>query len=234
MRNLWWVLAVATLVWIGARSSASPYGALETAFDATAARPSGYSLAGWVEVPATTSSPSLAGIVESLAKSGHLQGTVRETVGVGYTRADLVDGVGGTTTTVAAERLTSGATYATILRTASTGFANLSGSIAWLKRDLRPYGRAHLSVTLEGLRSGPVGPNTAEEMAKAAFQAVGGTVTNAGSGGPVATVMGYTSQIRGGDRLHGVRVNLQVAVNDRQGPGSTAVLVGSPLINVTY
>lgn len=235
MRNLWWVLVVAALIWVGARSSANPYGALETAFNATGARPTGYSVTGWTKLPAGGRSASLPAIVRHMARSGRLAGPIRESDGIGYTRAELIATVGDTLTTVAAERLGSGATYASVLRTASAGFTNLSGSIAWLQGDLAGYGRPHLAVTLEGTRPGPVGPNAAAEIARGAFGAVGGTVTSSAAGGPLASFMGNTSQLRGGERIHGARVNLQVAVSDLSaGAGPTRVLVGSPLITVTY
>ncbi len=234
MKNIWWMAAIAALIWIGARSSANPYGPAETAFNATGAIPSGYSLNGWVVLPPTTHPPSLGTLVNHLARRGHVFGAVRTSVGLSYRKAEILSQRGSVRTQLVVERLASGATYAVVNRSVGNGFYGLSQSIRWTDQLLQESRPDHLTVNLEGYIHGRLRSTNASQLVKQAFSAVNAHCVNGVQTSNFVSVTGDTSLLAPHEVLQGRPINLQVAVNYNAYLHATEVLVGTPLLTVTY
>lgn len=234
MRNIWWLLALAGLVFIGARSRGGPYQALETAFNATGAKPSGYSLDDWLVLPAADDHRSLSTLVEGLASRGHLPGAVRRSEGLNYAKAEIVADAGKVNTTLIVERLASGATYAVVDRAGGQGFYGYDESLKWTQSLLAPFSGQHLSITLEGLIRGQL--DTAEQTAVVhrTLDAVNAAPVNGMTSPALVSEAADTTELADHDTLQNRPINLQVAVNYDGYLRATQVLVGTPLVTVTY
>ncbi len=234
MKNIWWMAAVAILIWIGAQSSANPYGPAETAFNATGAIPSGYSLNGWVSLPASKHPPGLSRLVARLARRAHVRGPVRSSVGLSYRQAEILSQRGSVRTQVIVERLASGATYAVVNRSAGDGFYGLSQSIRWADRLMGGARADHLAVNLEGYVHRRLNAADACRLIARAFSTVGAHSVNRVATSKFVSVTGDTSVLSHHNVLQGRPINLQVAVNYNAYLHATEVLVGTPLLTVTY
>ena len=234
MRNLWWILAVAVLVWIGARSAANPYGAVETAFNATGASPSGYSLDDWGRISGGRTHESLFTLAAQLAARGHIAGSVRLSNGLSYQKAQVVQQVGQVSTDIIVERLASGATYAVADRASANGFYGLSQSVAWARSLLSNVSPQHLSLTLEGYIHRRLSPNAENQLVDRALRAVNAQKVNGLVSPALVSEAADTSRLSDSDTLQHHPVDLQVAVDYNAYLHATQILVGSPLITVTY
>ncbi|PSR38106.1 MAG: hypothetical protein C7B44_00430 [Sulfobacillus thermosulfidooxidans] len=234
VKNGLWVLAVAILVWMGASVRAAVISPLMTAFQATKATPQGFSINGWVEMAGTARGMSLRQWVNKLATQSHVTGTVQQTQGADYQKADIHATIAGFKTELIAERLASGATYLVIDRVGSQGFHGLSESTALVRRILAPYGAVHLSLTLQGTLPHPLTVSQEESLVNQAFRAVGASRVNGIQTPQYVSVAGYTAFIHSHDSLQGHAVNLQVATNYNTYWDEEQVDVGTPLVTVTY
>jgi len=234
MRNIWWMLALAGLVWIGARTSAMPYRALETAFNATKADPSGYSLNDWWVLPENPRAPTLAVLAANLARRAHVSGPVRLSTGLSYQKATVIDHIGRVDTEVIVEHLASGATYAVIDRASNDGFYGLNESVAWAQTVMATVGSAHTSLTLEGYLHPVLTRKQETQRVGEALSAVNAQEVNGVISPALVSEAANTPEIGNHDMLENHPVNLQVAMDYDGYVHATQVLVGTPLITVTY
>lgn len=236
MRFWLWLIGLGAVIGIGAASRhAASFAMLKTAFHATGSRPLGYSLNGWVALPSSDSSRSLTALVQEAASPAHLKGPIRVTQGLRYRKATVLQTVGGIKSEIIVERLASGATFLVMDRVSNQGFYGLGGSEAIMSRVLRHFGPVHMSETLEGTLPNPnmTVPQQSAIVQKA-LGAVGARPVSPLQTRRLVSVAGYTSQIPEKQQLSGKAVNIQVAVTANHYRHATEVLVGSPLITVTY
>jgi len=235
MRNIWWMVGLVGLIWIGGQSAGKPYRTLESAFDATGASPSGYSLNDWWRLKtAAGRSESLAELVQRMATRGHIKGPVRLSRGLSYQKAEVIALTGQVSTDLIIERLASGATYAVVNRASADGFYGLAESVAWA-RDLVPKSAVvHPALTLEGYIHRRLSQRGQIERIDQALSAVNATTVNGLTSAALVSQAADTSAIAGHDSLQGRPVNVQVAMDYDGYHHATQVLVGTPLITVTY
>ncbi|AEJ39011.1 hypothetical protein TPY_0816 [Sulfobacillus acidophilus TPY] len=231
MKYIGWLLPIGFLVWLGASANAAMVAPLTSAFKATGAHATGYSLNGWVEV---TGNPGLDHLVKDVADVGHISGAPVSQSGTTYDKVTVSQQTAGVTTRIIAESLTAGGTYIVIDRTSTDGLAGLYDSQNWLTHLLAPYGTVHLSVNLVGWVSQSYSPAMAKGLINQAFAAVGANPVNAMTTAEYVSVAGETPAIGTSDTLAGRPVNIQVAVTPNTYWGHPEVLVGSPLITMTY
>lgn len=230
MRNILWILGLGTLIWIGAHADAA-IAPLMTAFKATGARASGYSVNDWVEVKHVESLPSL---VQKLAKDLNLSGSIHKTSNVSYDKVFLSQNRSGVSTRVIGERLSTGAVFIVVDRTSSHGFFGLRGSERKFFGLLQPYGLVHRDINLEGSLPGHVSLTAQKEVVKKALQAVGAKDVNGITAPGYMAMSAHTPFISHHDSLDGHPVNMQVAVSYNSYLKATQVYVGTPLVTVTY
>lgn len=231
MRSFWWILGVGALVWVGARASAAAVDPLMTAFHATGASPSGYSVNDWVEVQGDRNLNQLA---ETTATSLHLHSAPVVTKAASYQKVSDSETIQGVTTRVLAERLNMGATFVVVDRTASHGFAGLRATQALFQSVLRKDGPVHSDVNLEGLISGRISQARQQQLITAALSAVGASKVNGVRAPGYISDAGHSALITGSDTLEGHLINIQVAASYNSFLHKTQVYVGIPLITVTY
>ncbi len=231
MRNFWWILGVGALVWVGARASAAAVDPLMTAFHATGATPSGYSINDWVEVH---SGSSLNQLTQTTAISLHLNGVPVVTKTASYQKVSESETIQGVMTRVISERLNMGATFVVVDRTSSHGFAGLRATQALFQAALRPDGVVHADVNLEGVISGRISDGRQQQIIAAALSAIGASPVNGIRAPGYIADAGQSALITGSDTLEGHLVNIQVAASYNGFLHKTQVYVGTPLITVTY
>ncbi len=237
MRNVWWMLAIIGLIWLGAHSSATPYGPLETALNATGATPQGYSLDDWGQWSQShlSSAPaSLSHLVRTVAERGHIQGDVRLSEGISYQKAEVIGRVGHINTDVIAERLNSGATYLVVDRASNEGLNGLSQSVIWARQLLSDLPHTHLSLTLEGYLSHQLNSQQEQALVQDALGSVQAAEVNGMVSPALVSEAADSNQLPQSVNLEHRPVNLQVAVDYDAYLHKTQVLVGTPLITVTY
>lgn len=230
MRFVFWGLAalVAAALWVRATPSAP---GLTAAFSATGARAEGYSLNDWVTVPGGRDLPPLA---RAVARRLGVDARPVATRGPGWRKVTVTGTVGSVVTRVVAERLASGSTYLVVDRAASGGFAGLAENRDLLARVLSPYGPVHAAVTLEGTLPRPFSPRAAAALVDRVFRHVGARRENGVTGRTWVSVAGYVPGLPAPLSLQGRPVNFQCAAVAGARPGTTEVLVGSPVITVAY
>ena len=230
MRNILWILGLGTLIWIGAHADAA-IAPLMTAFRATGARASGYSVNDWVEVKHVASLQSLS---QKLRKDLNLSGPVHKTSNVSYDKISVSQSRSGIATRVIVERLGTGAVFIVVDRTSSHGFFGLTGSERTFFDLLHPYGVVHRDINLEGLLPGHVALTAQKGIVNQALMAVGATNVNGIAAPGYIAMSAHTPFISRHDSLEGHPVNMQVAVSYNSYLKATQVYVGTPLITVTY
>lgn len=233
MRNIWWVAGIGALVWVGAEARAEVVHPLTSAFQATRARPSGYSINDWTRVKPAEAT-NLAALADKVSQKLHLAGPAVVQNGASYQKISEAKTIAGITTRLIVERLSSGDTYLVLDRSVPHGFHGLNESQTLFRHVLQPYGRIHQDINLEGNIAGRLSLKREKAVAQAALNAVGAHQTNG------INTMGYISYagkspfISTSDQLDGQTVNIQVAVSYNSYTHQTQVYVGAPLITVTY
>ena len=232
MRNIWWIVGVAAVVWIGAYARAAVVSPLMTAFRSTKARPLGYSVNDWVSVKHRQESlKSLASRESALL---HLPGIPKARHGTGYQKLSLTHTVNHIKTSLIVERLVSGQTFVVMDRTSPNSFTGLRETSALFKTLLEPYGAVHNDINLEGVLPGHLSATGEKALIDSAFQAIGAQRVNGLATAGYIAYAGYSSLISASDQLQGHPVNIQVAITYNTYLRQTEVLVGSPLVTVTY
>lgn len=232
MRNFWWLLGVGALVWVGAHARAAVVSPLMSAFQATGARPAGYSLNDWVQV--SGSSASMASLLTETGRAIHINGRPTAQQGVGYQKLSETAQVAGIHTELIVERLVNGSTYVVLDRTAPHGFRGLREAETLFAHVLGADGAVHSDVNLEGTIPHHLSMAQQRRLVQQALGAVGASSLNG------VTTSGYVSEagrspfIAQSDQLQGQAVNIQVAASYNSYSHQTQVYVGTPLITVTY
>lgn len=233
MRNIWWIIGIAGVVLVGARAEASARAPLMSAFHATGAHATGYSINDWVEL----SGPIPDSLDATAAKVGDalkMTAAVRNTIGVGYIKAKETFTVAGITTNVIVERLSTGDIYLVIDRTSPEGFAGLSSTETLFNHLLASHGTVHTDVNLEGTISQHLSPLAQQRLINTALERVGATTENGIRAPGYISDAGRSPFIVQHDELQGHPLNIQIATSYNPFMHKTEVYVGSPLITVTY
>lgn len=231
MRNIWWILGVGALIWVGAHAEAAVMSPLTTAFDATGAKPSGYSVNDWVQVE---NPKNMLAMAEKTAHALHLRARLVTTNGSAYQKATATTTVAGITTRLIVEQLDTGAMFLVLDRASPQGFTGLRATQALFLRALKPYGSPHSDINLEGTIPGRLSSPQQQQVIHRGLTAIGAAVVNG------ITTQGYISDagrsgfIAGSDQIEGHAVNIQIATTYNSYLHATQVYVGSPLITVTY
>jgi hypothetical protein len=231
MRFVFWGLAalVALALWV----RATPAGPdLRAAFAATEARPDGYSLNDWVTVGGSRT--DLTVLAKTVGARLGIHTRPVSSRGAGWRKVTLTQTVGSVATRVVAERVPSGSTYVVVDRAASGGFAGLAESRALVARVLSFYGPVHAAVTLEGTLPRPFTPREATVLVDRVFRRMAARRESGVTGRRLVSVAGYVPGWPGSLSLEGRPVNFQCAAVVGARPGTTEVLIGSPVITVTY
>lgn len=234
MKSMFWVVLVGIITWIGATSTNAIVSPLKTAFNATGAKPGGYSMNIWVQVPTSSQGKTLRSDLSQLANAAHVQGRVQTSQGTGYQKALISTRVNHITTMAIVERLQSGATYYVLDRTSSQQFYGLKASQSLFHHVLAQWGKPHMAMTLQGWLPKNVSSKKYGSLISKAFQAIGATQVNGITTKQYKSIAGHTPLIPQSDMLQGHPVNVQVAVTTNTYRHRTQVDVGSPLITVTY
>ncbi len=233
MRNIWWLAGIGALIWVGAQARAEVVHPLTTAFQATGARPSGYSINDWVRVKPARAS-NLALLADKVSHELHLAGPAVVQNGASYQKISETRTVAGITTRLIVERLSSGDTYLVFDRSVPHGFEGLNESQTLFRHVLTPYGRIHQDINLEGNIAGRLSRKKETAVVQAALHAVGAQQTNGINTIGYMSYAGKSPFISTSDQLDGQPVNVQVALSYNSYTHQTQVYVGSPLITVTY
>ena len=231
MRSFWWIVGLGALVWVGAHVRAATVDPLMTAFHATGATASGYSVNDWVEVH---QDKSLSQLAQTAATSLHLNGTPIVTKTASYEKVSESETIQAVTTRVIAERLNMGTTFVVIDRTSSQGFAGLKATEALFQAALQQDGLVHADVNLEGVIPGRISKSRQQQLITAALSAIGASQVNGVRAPGYISDAGQSALINRSDSLQGHTVNIQVAASYNTYLHKTQVYVGSPLITVTY
>lgn len=230
MRNILWVMGLGALIWIGAHANAA-IAPLMTAFRATGARASGYSLNDWVEVHGAD---HLSALATSLGQRVHVSEPLTKTTTVNYQKVTESRTVGGMTTQVIVERLSTGATFAVLDCTSAQGFAGLTAHEAEFESALKGLGILHTDINLEGNLPGHVTAVHQRVLVRRALAAIGASDVNGINASGYIAMSAHTPFIRSSDSLQGHPVNVQVAISYNSYRHATQVYVGTPLVTVTY
>jgi hypothetical protein len=235
MKTALWAAAVAAVVWVGASVRAAVVSPLLTAFSATHAKPLGFSLNGWVEIPPGHSTQTLSALVSQTAHSLHVSGPLITSGGSTYKKISVSTTVAGFYTDVIAERLQNGSDFIVVDRTGDQGFHGLRESTQVVNQVLQPFGPVHMSITLQGSIAGSA-MSVAQEQAvvNQAFTAIGAVRVNGIATPQYVSMAGDSKLIGASDNLQGHPVNIQVALNYNTYWHQEQIDVGSPLVTVTY
>ncbi|MCL8208143.1 MAG: YwmB family TATA-box binding protein [Actinomycetia bacterium] len=231
MRLVFWGLAalVAAALWVRA-TPARP--GLTAAFAATGAQAVGYSLNDWVALP--NSAADLAGLARGVARRLGVGAAPVASRGPGWRKVTVRGTAGSATTQVVAERVASGMTYLVVDRAVAGGFYGLAENQQRIAQVLSAYGSLHQAVTLEGTVRRPFTPTAAAALVDRAFRRLGAQRVNGVAGRRLVSVAGYAPGLLAPLSLAGRPVDFQCAAVAGGQPGTMEVLVGSPVITVTY
>lgn len=209
---------------------------LTTALRAAGAAPSGYSLNDWVEVsPSGVWPPAVVdATVVRVGRAFGCRGPVVRSRGRDYQKWQVSCRIGSIATRVVVERLTSGGVYMVVDRAVSGGLIDLAASVRAARLALAPWGTVHAGLTLEGWRPGLLSRRATRRLVARALTAVGGREVNAMEAREWVSVSAYAPQAGPPLMVQHRPVDLEVAVVRNVARRRTEVLVGSPLIAITY
>jgi len=233
MRNIWWILGLGGIVWIGAHAEAAVRAPLTTAFNQMGAHPTGYSVNDWVEL-SHDSTQSLTDLALALGTSLHVKDSAVKTRGVGYTKVTETAQVGRITTSLIVERLNSGDTFFVLNRTSPEGFIGLPTTEALFQHVLAPHGTLHQDINLEGVIAGKLSPAQQQDLIHQGLSAVGASVLNGIRAPGYISDAGKSPFISSVDDLESHSINIQIATSYNTYLRETQVYVGTPLVTVTY
>jgi hypothetical protein len=228
------VLVLAAALWLGWRTLLTGGPPLYTAFQATGAAPSGYAVNDWVEWPALTPQPALAAAAAALAADMGIAGPLRPTHGPGWVKWGRERQVGSVETQVLAERLLSGTAYLVVNRAVDAGFVDFPPAIQATRARLTPYGLVHQNITLMGSLPGRLTQGDERALLARTLRAVGAREVWSTLDGNLVSLSAYAPALGSGLSYRGRAVNLEVALSYDPQDDATEVLVGSPVITVTY
>lgn len=232
MRKGLWLLPISLAIWAGYQAfhATAP---IYRAFKATGALATGYALNVWVELPTDRAGHPL-GYAKTLAQGLHMPGMVKRQAGPGWIKDSVADTVGSVTTQVVAERLATGATYIVVDRSVRGGLQALQENVAVLHRSLTPYGRPHASVTLIGSVPGQLTTRRVRQLMAQALRAVNAVQIDAVKTREMVSVTAFSPLISETLMMQNRRIDLELAETFNPQSDQTEILVGSPVITVTY
>lgn len=234
MKLAWWAAGLAAVVWVGASTRDRVAQPLMMAMKATGAAPAGYSLNGWVELPAAASRTPLDRLLGELSAATRIAGETVSTSGPNFRKVSVTRTVAHIRTQLIVERLSSGRTFLVIDRVSAQGVYGLDESDWLIRQTLAHWGTVHLAMTLQGwirpaITRGAYPRVVGEALAAVSARRVNGIATRR-----YVSVAGDTPLISQHDMLAGHPVDIQVAVTANPYAGATEVDIGSPLVTVTY
>lgn len=234
MRTTFWLLTMGAAAWLGWNSLTAGGSPLYAAFRATGAAPTGYAINDWVVVPDGAGASALKAAAKELATATGVPGPVHETHGATWVKwtAGSVDG--SVATRVIAERLLSGADYLVIDRSVTGGLTDYREAAKATFSRLSPYGSVHQNLTLIGTVPGRLTPPAERRLLGLVLTTAGGTEVNSVADREIVSLSAYAPHLGPGLTYSGRRVNLEAALSYNPETDSTEVLVGSPVITVTY
>ncbi len=231
MRNVFWILAIGAVIWVGAHAQAAVMAPLTTAFRATGAAPSGYSVNDWVEVQSGQGLPALAGHTKQAL---HLNAAIHADSSPTYQKMTAAETVAGITTRLIVERLSTGATFVVVDRTSPHGFTGLRETESLFSQVLRGYGAVHADINLEGRIPGHLSAAAQKGVIQRGLSSIAASSVNGIDTRGYVSMSARSPFIPGGAQLQGHPVNVQIAVSYNAYLHQTQVYVGTPLITVTY
>jgi hypothetical protein len=228
-----WLLTMGLVAWLTARSLLSP-APLYGVFQASGAEAVGYAINDWVVLePGTTTAP-LSAYDARLARALGVTAPPRRTVGAGWVKWSAARSTGSVATTTLAEQLASGRVYLVVDRSVGGGLQGFQEALTATAALLRPFGPVHTNVTVIGSMPGRWLGARARAVIGRMLAAGGAREVNAITATNLVSLSAYGDRL--GPALHygRHRVNLEIAFAYDPLTRTTAVLVGSPVITVTY
>lgn len=232
MRNILWVAGLGALVWIGAHAGTAVMAPLMTAFRATGAQATGYSINDWVQVK---NGGTMAQLAHKVGTTLHWSTAPTQSATSQYQKLTENQTVAGITTRLIVEQLSSsGATFVVLDRTSPQGFSGLYATETLFSAALKGLGNLHSDVNLEGTLPGHLTEARQRRTMQQSLEAIGAASVNGVNTPGYLSMSARSPFIKGSDNLQGHSVNVQVAVSYNSYLHATQVFVGSPLITVTY
>lgn len=204
-------------------------------FQASGARPSGYALSDWVTLsPAQVKGQSLFSLASGVATAVHLRVALNRSSGPNWENVTGVKTAGDVATKLVAERLASGAIYLVLDRSVNGGFQGLQESEHILSQALARYGPEHENVTLIGTLPGRVGTARIRHLLERMLRTAQAKEVDSIHQPALTSLTAYSPRLSGRLRLAQAWVNLECAFAYNPGQHDTEILVGSPIITITY
>lgn len=229
-----WALVMGAVVIGGYRAVLSRSSEYQV-FQASGAHPSGYALSDWVMLsPAQAKGHSLFSLAREMAHAVHLRVALNRSSGPNWENVSGATTVGTVATKVVAERLASGAVYLVLDRSVRGGFQGLQESQNILAATLARYGPEHQNVTLIGTLSGQIAPARMRQVLGRMLKTGQAKEINSVSRPLLTSLTAYSPLMAERLRLDKGWVNLQCAFAYNPKMHDTEILVGSPIITVTY
>jgi len=206
-----------------------------TGLRASGAAPAGYTVSDWVQVaPPKAESLPLPATLEAIGTELGCRDPVQTTTASTFVRWTVRCQSGTVATRLTAERFADGTVYLVVDRAVAGTLANLSWTEAVAQAVLNPWHPVHASVTVEGWLPGLLSRSGARAVVARVLGAVGAREVNGVAAREWVSVTGYGPRCGPSLRLGRQPVNLEVAVVRDLVTHRTEVLVGMPLIAVTY
>jgi hypothetical protein len=227
------VLGMLPLIWAG-RTPGS-LGPLLTTFRASGANAAGYSINDWVVLPpARTTRSALDRLARAMAARAGCQSQVRLQSLSGALRARTSCPVPGGTLTLTAEAVTARGRYLVADETVAGSFPALSANRTRVRELLAQFGPVHESLTLEGTLPGLANAARDRLLLSRVLAAGHAREVNGERGREWVSVSAYAPGLGHFVTTQSQRINLELAVVREPGARTTLVLVGFPLIAITY
>jgi hypothetical protein len=206
-----------------------------TGLRASGAAPAGYTVSDWVEVPPVRAETlPLPATLQAIGDELGCRNPVRTTTAATFVRWNVRCQVGAVATRLTAERFADGTVYLVVDRAVAGTLANLSWTAAVAEAVLTPWHPVHAGVTVEGWIPGLVSRSAARALVANVLGSLGAHEVNGVAAQEWVSVAAYGPRCGPSLSLGRQPVNLEVAVVRDLVNRRTEVLVGTPLIAVTY
>ncbi|MGC8488943.1 MAG: YwmB family TATA-box binding protein [Clostridia bacterium] len=227
------VVGMLPLIWAGRMPGS--LGPLLTTFRASGAHAAGYSINDWVALPpARTTTVALDRLARAMAARAGCRSQVRLQSLSGALRARTSCPVPGGTLSLTAEAVTARGRYLVADETVSGGFTALSANRTRVRELLAQFGPVHESITLEGTLPGLANAARDRLLLSRVLAAANAREVNGERGREWVSISAYAERLGPSVTTQSQRINLEVALVREPGVRITLVLVGLPLIAITY
>lgn len=229
LRNVLWIAGLGVLVWIGAQARTFLYSPLMTAFHATGASATGYSVNDWV----VANAPNPRELMQDLAHRLNVNAPLRRHSGAYLSLTESKESQEASTTLIV-DRLPDGALFVLANRTSGHGFTGIAHTQALFALVLGQLGMVHSDINLMGTLAGDLSTQREKTLMRKALAAVGATPLSGPHGQPALSVTADSAQLGSPEQLHGHSVNVQIIITDVTAQREAKIVIGSPLITVPY